>query len=492
MKSITFKQALLIAIGSSIGGGIYFKSDDVIRASQGNVVAATLGWVILGLSFVFAGLAISVLANKTTRAGGIIAYVEDTFGEKAGFATGWFFAVFYSPTQVGILVWIVVTYGLEIFDLNSEILGVHNFYLLIVVVMIIMFGWNILSTKFAAFVSAFSTSVKLIPLLVIPILAFTGFEPSNWNHTVLGMDYVAQNQEAVAKFAEAGLTYDPNASFLKLFMAPLLAMAFTFDGWHTVGSLSVDMENPQRDLSKVFSVSLIVVTAVYAIYFLGMNLLIPADQLIIQGDAHVDTAVQALFKGIGGETLGFFIGKSIMVFVTISVIGSTNSFMMGSARYIHALAEEGNFFAPRQFRQFSPKFGTPAKAAFFQLCLTLVFLISYYTQEAFGWFDGIVIDELPVAFEAVFFIPIMLAAFLAWKKDKAVGPLKGVIAPILGALGQVFILVAFFTNNSNALLYFGVCIGAIIIGLICKVIWFDPYRKTDEFLNREKQEITGF
>jgi len=492
MKSISFKQALLIAIGSSIGSGIYFKSTAVLRASQGNVVAAVMGWLLLGLTFAFAGLAVSVLANKTEKNGGILAYVEDAYGEKAGFATGWFFAILYSPTQVGILAWVLATYFLQIFNLNSDIIGVGNFYWLIALFVVLIFTWNILSTKFAAMVSALSTSIKLIPLIIVPVFAFAGFQPSNFHNVLDGAFYVANSPEAIDLINNSGLTYNSNASFLSLFIAPLLAMAFTFDGWHTVGSFSVDMENPKRDLAKVFSLSLLIVTIVYTLYSLGLSMLMPSDQIIIAGDAHVEYAVRNLFSFMGGEQFGYVMGKLVIVIVCISVLGTTNSFAMGSSRYIQALAQEGYFFKPKTFRKINDRFKTPAAAACIQLVLTLLILLVYYGQEGHGLFDGIVIDELPVAFETVFFIPLMIATFRVYLNDHSVGILKGVIAPIIGCIGQIFILIAFFTNNTQAVLYFVICIVGIIIGLIFKKHIFDKYRLTKEFLEREQGEAISF
>ncbi|MEG0686930.1 MAG: APC family permease, partial [Erysipelotrichales bacterium] len=384
MNKISFRQALLIAIGSSIGGGIYFKTDDVLMTSQGDVFLSTMGWIVLGGTFIFAGLAISILANRTKRDGGLIAYMEDCFGEKVGFATGWFFAIFYSPSQIAILAWVTATYGLQIFNFNSENIGVNGFYIVIFLTLVAMFTWNILSTKFAALVSAFSTSVKLIPLLLIPILAFIGLEPANFANITEGTSYVANNPEAIKMITEAGLAYNPDASWLTIFIGPLLAMAFTFDGWFTVGSLSVDMENPQKDLAKVFTISLSVVTFVYAVYHLGVNMLMPADEIIIAGDAHVEYAVRALFGGIFGESGGYAAAKVVIVIVTISVTGATNSFIMGANRYVQALAEEGNFFNPQKYRKFSVKTGTPLSSALAQGLCTFVLLMAYYLQEGHG------------------------------------------------------------------------------------------------------------
>jgi len=42
----------------------------------------------VGLSLVFAGLTISVLAAKTTDGGGIIAYAEETYGKTVSYLVG--------------------------------------------------------------------------------------------------------------------------------------------------------------------------------------------------------------------------------------------------------------------------------------------------------------------------------------------------------------------------------------------------------------------
>lgn len=467
-KQIKFPQALLMAIGTVIGSGLFFKSDDVLRYSQGNVLIAILGWLLLGSTLIFAGIATSVVIARTTKHGGFGAYIEELYNEKAGFASSWFFAVIYSPTQNGILAWVTITFALQIFGQSVDSIGVNNFYILFFILLVTVFIWNMLSTKFTALFSSIATVIKLVPLIVIPLLAFTGFSPADFSNIFDGANTVANNPAAIEIINNSGdVSFDKDANFLKLFTAPLLAMAFTFDGWHTAGSFSVDMENPQRDLAKVFAFNALILTIIYIVYFTGINIFMPADQIIIQGNDHVGVIAQQVFGKIGGETFGFYASKSVIIFVCISVLGALNGGVIGGIRYIQALGEEDQIPYSSKLKKFSHKLGTPFNAGIASLILAIICFFIYYAQEAHGLISGIVIDELPIALTALIFIPLMVGVIRIYLKERK-QIFKTLIAPLVAIVGQLFILIAFFLNNNQALLYLIICSVIVLIGLLVR------------------------
>ena len=49
-------MAISMVIGQVIGSGIFFKVDDVLIATDGNVYAGLLGFLIVGIGVVFAAI----------------------------------------------------------------------------------------------------------------------------------------------------------------------------------------------------------------------------------------------------------------------------------------------------------------------------------------------------------------------------------------------------------------------------------------------------
>ena len=68
--------AISMVIGQVIGSGIFFKVDDVLLATQGNVLAGLFGFIIVGISVVFAGISMANYAELLPKEGGILSYVN--------------------------------------------------------------------------------------------------------------------------------------------------------------------------------------------------------------------------------------------------------------------------------------------------------------------------------------------------------------------------------------------------------------------------------
>lgn len=457
-KQITFSEALLTAIGSVIGSGIFFRASRILVSSQGHVTSAILGWLVLGGTLVFAGLATSILAERTKKTGGLTAYVEDAYGPVAGFAVGWFNAVVYIPAMIGILGYVAAEYAFQLVGIDPT---VSQHYLFVAVIILTVYLWNFLSTKFAAKFSSFSTVVKVFPLITIAILGFIGLGASDWANISGGAGFVAGSEEAMSLIAN----YDPNMSMLALFAAPLLSMAFAFDGWITVGTLSVDMENPQRDLAKVFALNALIVTLVYTSYFTAVNLLMPADEIIINGNGHVGIIANDLFTSIGGAGLGAFAESAIIACVVISVLGTLNGNVMGGFRYFRALAERQDLPGHENIAKLNEKTNTAVNAGFVSLATSVVLFTLYYLQSAKDMFAGIAFDDLPIALLAIVFILLFANNIKTYFTEKNGNELKLLIAPIIAILGQAFVVVSFFINNDQALFYLIVSIIVIAIGI---------------------------
>lgn len=84
-NNLTPKYGILVAIsmvvGQVIGFGIFFKVDDVLMATQGNVYAGLMGFLVVGIGVIFAALSMANYAEILPHEGGILSYVEYRFGK---------------------------------------------------------------------------------------------------------------------------------------------------------------------------------------------------------------------------------------------------------------------------------------------------------------------------------------------------------------------------------------------------------------------------
>lgn len=444
-KKITFTQALLTSVGCLIGSGIYFRADNILGATKGNVALAILGWIVLGSTLVFAGITVAVLAGRTTREGGVIAYLEDTYGKFVGFLGGWFYAFLYTPTLIGILGVVAADYFLQLLGSLGMIQGstTTTMYITAFILITICFAWNYFSTKFAALFSSAATVIKLFPIILIGVIGLANFNV----------------ETATGGFS----SFD-----VGLFTAPFISMAFAFDGWITVGSLSRDMENPQKDIAKVLSWTAIIVTAAYTLYFTGVTMLMDAQEIIALGNDHVGKIAE---KVLGGA------GMSVILFcVVISVMGTLNGNMMASPRYTHALAQakdlpNSEFFAKTN------KYGTTGNSAILAMVVNYAAFALYAiqafakdgvdtaAQEAGNYlFGGIAFDDIPIATSSIFYLLLFVAVVRIGIKEGN-GILKTWIAPIIAFVGQAYVIFSFIQGNSQAIMYLGLCVVILAIGV---------------------------
>lgn len=438
-KKITFFEAMLTAVGLVIGSGIFFRADNILGYTQGNISVAIIGWVVLGFTLIFAGIGMSVLAARSEREGGIVGYMEDCFGKTAAFLTGWFTTFIYIPTLIGILSIVASGFILQFFNVEGSAMTTH---LLAAFLIAITYTWNVVSTKFAALFSSVATVVKLLPIIIIGVIG-------------------------VAHIDGGVISSGLNGFNMTLFTAPLLSMAFAFDGWTTVTSLSRDMENPQKDIAKVLALNAIIVTAAYALYFTGITMLLPAPEIIALGDDHVGV--------IAAKYLGSVGGKFIIFCVVISVMGTLNGNIMASFRYPHALAQAKDLPNSSYFVEES-KYGTTARASLISL-IAIVGWFSLYTIQAFAaegaaegakyMFSGISFDDIPIMTIAAVINVLLIGAMIYGTREK-IGVFKSIIAPAIGILGQGYVIVSFIQTNESWLTYIIICIVIVALGFLIR------------------------
>ena len=95
--------SITMIIGICIGSGIFFKSDNVLAATGGSVPLGILVFAIAAISIVFGGLAVSELASRTDKPGGIIAYSEEFVSRRFACCIGWFQTLVYYPALIAVV-----------------------------------------------------------------------------------------------------------------------------------------------------------------------------------------------------------------------------------------------------------------------------------------------------------------------------------------------------------------------------------------------------
>ncbi len=304
-KELGMWTAMSLVIGCVIGAGVFFKPYAIYQATGGAPGMGLLAWVIGGLASIFAALTFAEVAVLIPRTGGMVAYLEECYGEKVGFLAGWMQTVIFYPA-------FLAGYGVTVGRELSAMTGIPS--LALPISMLLIFGLvalNTLGSKASGGMQVVSTVCKLIPIALIIVCGFLMGKGDNPVVTpVVGEDTNAG--------AALGST--------------LLAVLFAFEGWTNVGAIAGEMKNPGKDLPKAIIGGVSIIMAVYLVINVAYLWVLPADQMM-QLESPAAAVAMELFGPVGGTI--------IQVGIIISVIGAGNGFLMSGSRVAYGLAQMG-------------------------------------------------------------------------------------------------------------------------------------------------------
>ena len=82
MEKLTRKfglpMAICMVVGTVIGSGIFFKAQNVLNATGGNMPLGIAAWLITGALMIVCSLQFATMANKYERINGVVDYAEAT------------------------------------------------------------------------------------------------------------------------------------------------------------------------------------------------------------------------------------------------------------------------------------------------------------------------------------------------------------------------------------------------------------------------------
>src|SRR5205823_14927419 len=89
LRTLRFRDLLLLVIGAIIGSGIFLVPASILNEVDHSVLAAALVWVLGGILSLLGALTYGELAAMKPETGGLYVYIRDGFGPLAGFLYGW-------------------------------------------------------------------------------------------------------------------------------------------------------------------------------------------------------------------------------------------------------------------------------------------------------------------------------------------------------------------------------------------------------------------
>ncbi len=422
--------AIAMIVGIVIGSGIFFKSDDVLKYTGGNLFLGVIVFCIAALSIIFGSLTISELASRTDTAGGIITYTERFCSSNAACAFGWFHTFIYYPTLVAVVSWVIGIYASMLFGLETSL---EHQILIGTASVITLYIINILWLRFGAALQNITTVAKLLPLILFAIFGL-----------VLG-DPKPLTTESHNIFADTS------------WIAAITPIAFAFDGWIIATSISHEIKNSKRNLPLALIASPIFILIIYVSYFVGISLYVGPEQVVSMGDAHLDFAAQKL--------LGHWGSKIILTFIVVSVIGTVNGLIIGSIRNPQSLAMRKMIPFSDKFTESNKKFGVSLSSAALSLTVSLIWMLVHYLTQKFALLGASDVSEISIVMNYVGYIILYLQVIKMFIKKDVKGVFKGIVIPVLAIIGSAFMLVGGL-QNKMFLIYASISIAVVVISLL--------------------------
>ena len=400
MEKLTRKYGLLTAIcmvvGTVIGSGVFFKAQNVLNATGGNMPIGIAAWCITGFIMILCSAQFAVMATKYERVSGVTAYAEATCGKGYSYVVTWFMVNIYFPGMTSVLAWVSARYfGVILgWDMTSP-----QVMLLAGVFLIFSYTLNALSPRLAGKFQVSATIVKLIPIALMAIIGTT----AGLINGILPQNFVTVVGEAAGGSTGSGL------------FAAIVATAFAYEGWIVATSISEELKNPKRNLPIALVLGSFIVVVAYVLYYIGVAGGATNEVLMNEGAA---TAFKNLFGGIGGMLLN--------VCVVISCLGTLNGLMVASTRGMYSLAENNEGPNPKMFSQVDKTTDMTTNSAIWGLFTCSLWLIYFYGANLApdgAWFGVFSFDssELPIVTIYALYIPM----FIMWmKKEKKLGVFK--------------------------------------------------------------------
>ena len=418
--------AICMVVGIVIGSGIFFKTQDVLKAADGNAFYSTISWVISGLIMVAIATSFGFMATKYEKVNGVVDYAEATCGKKYAYFVGWFMSLIYYPAMTSVLAWVSARYTLVLVGYNEaplfvdlksslnspECITLALFYL------VLIYFLNTIAPKIAGKFQVSSTAVKLIPIVFIGIIGlFIGLFNGN-----LGVNFDTA--------AVGSVTNDPTVS-TGLFPA-ICGTIFAYEGWVVATTINSEVKNSKRNLPIALCVGTLIIVAAYTLYNVGILGLAGIGDITADG-------TQVAFSYFGGV-----VSKIIGAFIVISCLGTLNGLMLGCTRGLYSIATRGRGPAPKVFADIDKNTNMPANSSIFGLLLCAAWLFYFYvsclngpTAEKLGMF-AFDPTELPIITIYPFYIPIFFK-MMATKDFKGI---QRFVAPILSIAGSALMVVA--------------------------------------------------
>ena len=463
---------IAMVVGIVIGSGVFFKSDDVLQVSNGDLRISILAWLVGGIIMIASGFCFAVYANKIQKFNGVVDYVEEATNKKIGYGLAWLITTFYYPIIASIVALIAGTYFFSLFGYEFAP-GDFRVIIFAFIVLTLFAALNYLSPLIGAKFQVSSTVIKLIPILFIAIAGIIASLVTNSDAGIFGAFTNVANQSDIT---------NEKISLSMNFGAAVKATAFAYEGWVCATAINAELKNPKKDLPKALTFGTIAILIFYIIYFISLSSFLGNTTVLNEADK----AASNVFEQIMGVA-----GKIIFTsFILISCLGTVNGVIISCCRGMYTMSCRGQGICPEKFSKLGKNQSVSLLSCIFGYCCTILMLVVWSLAQNKVWIFSYLttMDEIICALIYGVYITMYIYMIRHFKEENI---FKRYIMPIVAIIGSIFFVICatglfqfFDTGETNSLISFAIFMGLFVI-LMFPCIFFYREKSEEISLNEE-------
>ncbi|MFJ7365613.1 amino acid permease [Peribacillus frigoritolerans] len=412
-RKLGFWSALAIAVGTTIGSGIFVSSGDVAKAA-GTPSISILAWIIGGVIAIPQVMVLAELSTAYPQNGSGYVYLNKAGWRPLAFLYGW--ATFWAldPPSISIMALAIVSYLATFFPFFSGFAG----KLLGIAIILLITSIHYRSVKEGGLFQVIITAIKIIPFLIVIVLGIMYMNPDNFAYTP---EPGAQNSSLIGGVS---------------------ATTWAYTGMAAICFMAGEFKNPGKILPRALISSVFIVLVLYTLLAVCVIGLMPFEDLI-----NSNAAVSEAVKYIPG--LSDIASSFVAITAIIVILGSLSSCIMFQPRLEYAMAKDGLFF--QRFARVHPKYETPSFSIIVQVTYACILVCFSNLTVLLGYFTLIQLVINIMDFAAVYkcrkrddynpiyrmpmwrlttVLAILGASWLAWGTFTW-APIQGVIAALI-------------------------------------------------------------
>jgi APA family basic amino acid/polyamine antiporter len=347
-RSLTLYPLTMIAIGCSIGSGI-FRTPGQIAAHVHLPEYVIALWILGGLVALTGALTYAEMGGMFPGAGGLYVYLREAYGDAMAFMYGWFILFISTAGAIAALVAVCAEHLLYL--AGPEYIAVWKMPLAIFL-LVFLTVVNLFGVQVGEWIANIFTGAKLLGLLLI-----------------IGAGIWWVQSHAVEANDTGAFANTPPANPTGAFALGFIGVLWSYGGWQHVSFMAGEAKNPQKVIPRAMLLGAGIVTLMYVLANLAYMRLLPVEQVAVSKTVAADAL----------NTVGSWGGPLMAFLIALSTFGTVGIYCMTAPRMYYAMAKDGIFF--KKLAEIHPRWRTPVYAILIQSSWALILLLFWGTFE---------------------------------------------------------------------------------------------------------------